>query len=183
MDRISINLLPPELKLSKKKEKKKQLAVRISVSVLVLMIIITGSLIGMSVMQSSSLETESRRLESLQTQVSTYKEAEGIAYLLKNRLSGIEQAAGRKFPQTEAFNMLTQLTPDLVNLYAFKVDKASKVNLQGLTDYPGALETYFTNLTDPKINEGKVTKVTVNSLNKGTTNTIRFDLNIGVTGL
>jgi len=183
MDRISINLLPPELKLSKKKEQKKQWAMRVSVGVLVGMILATSSLIAVSVVQSALLSSEERKLENLKNQVATYKEAEGIASLLRNRLTGILQANQKKYPQTEAFIMLTKLTPEEVNLFAFKVDKSLKASLQGQTNSPARLEEYFTNLTDPKVNEAKINRVTVNNLNKGVAETIRFDLDVTAKGI
>lgn len=183
MDRLSINLLPPELKLNKKKQHKKNLIIRISVGILMLMILITSGLLSVSIYQKSQLEVESTALEKLKSQLGSYREQEVIAFLLRNRLSGITQAENKQFPQTQAFNLLTGITPLDVSIYAFKVDRSDKVNIQGQTNNTQALGELFINLTDPKVNVGKVSKVNLNSLNKSGADLYRFDLNVQVSNL
>jgi Tfp pilus assembly protein PilN len=140
-------------------------------------------LMAVSITQNALYQRENRALDNLKTQVGTYKEQEAIAFLLKSRMAGITQLTAKQYPQTAAFNLLTALTPDEVKIFAFKVDRTDKVNIQGETASTAALDTYFNNLVDPKATEGKIPKVTLSSLSKGNTGLLRFDLNVLTQGL
>lgn len=178
MDRININLLPPELKEFKNRERRKSLIVRVSVGLLALMIVLTGSLLSAVVLQNVRISNANKRLEETKNEVNSYKEAEAIAVVLRTRIDGINTLMAKEFPQAEAFNLVNSLTPDQVRIFSFSINKTNKLALQGETNSTQSLSGFFNSLIDPKFNEGRISKVVVDSLNRDRSSRIRFDLSI-----
>lgn len=178
MDRININLLPPELKESKKREKRRSLVTGLSIGLLVLMVLITGALLVVVVLQNRRITEANKNLENTKIEVNSYKQQEAIAVVLKSQLSTIDSLIKHEFPQAQAFNLINALTPEGIRIFSFSINKANKIVLQGETSDTFALETFFNNLIDPKFNEGKISKVVIDSLNRDRDSKIRFDLSI-----
>lgn len=178
MDRININLLPPELKEYKKREKKRGLIIRLSIGLLVIMVVITASLLVSVVLQNRKIVAGKQKLETTRVKVNAFKQKEALAVVLKTQIDDINSLITKEFPQSEAFNLINSLTPPRIRVYSFSINKSNKIILQGETTDTLALETFFNNLVDPKFNEGKISKVVVDSLNRDKDAKMRFDLTI-----
>lgn len=178
MDRININLLPPELKEIKKREKKRSLIIRLSIGMLVLMVIATTILLISVVLQNRKISLANQKLGTTKNEVNNYKKQEAVAVVLKSQLDTISTLFSKEFPQAQAFNLVNALTPAQIRVYSFSINKSNKIVLQGETQNTSSLETFFNNLIDPKFNEGKISKVVVDSLNRNREGKIRFDLTI-----
>lgn len=178
MDRISINLLPVGLKESKQLLKKKKLINLISISVLGILVVITGVLVVLSVIQNRQVSSETAELSSFESTISSLKEREAAAVILKKRLGAVSTIIKQKYPQTDSFLLVTSLLPEQVSMQVFTTDQANMVSLQGNSPDAASLQKFFDNLTDPKINEGKITQTEINNLNRGTSPQLGFDLKI-----
>ncbi len=178
MDRISINLLPPQLKENKQFESKKKLIYRISIAFLLVLILLTAGLIVMTVIQKSQLQKEVAKTASLTGKIDSLRENEAAVMILKNRLNTITQISGKQYSQTDSFILVTSLLPPNVNMQSFTVDQRNSVSLQGNAETASDLQKFFDNLSDPTVNEGKITKTTISSLNRGPSSRMVFDLEI-----
>jgi Tfp pilus assembly protein PilN len=165
MDRISINLLPLDLKENKKNLKQKRLINTISIGILTSLVIVSGVLVVLSILQNNQLNSEKNQLTNLENTVSSLKEKEAAVIILKKRISDISQIRNQKYPQADSFKLTTSLLPE-------------NVSIQGLSTDAASLQKFFDNLTDPKINEGKITKTVITNLNRGSSPQLGFDLEI-----
>lgn len=182
MDKLKINLIPPEIKAKVKKQAKRSLITRISIGLLGLLIIFTSLILAGVIFQKAALQSLDSEIEKEKQQVGTYKDKEAVVTFLKNRIDTINQYANTQYHQGEIFELITKLFPSGVRLSGLQVDKNPVALLQGETEDTASLDQFFSNLTDPKTNEGKIASVSVESLNKSANGKIRFDLHITIGG-
>lgn len=182
MDKLKINLIPPEIKEKARKQAKRSVIIRISIGFLGLLILITSGILGVIIYQNLTLQTLNAQLEQEKTRIATLKDKEAVVFFLKNRIDSINKYTANRYSQTEVLELLESLTPEGVNLANLTLDKNNRVALQGDTTSTLALDVFFNSLTDPKENEGKITKVSVESLGKTQSNKVRFSLVINMEG-
>jgi Tfp pilus assembly protein PilN len=180
MDRISINLLPIDLKENKKLLYKKKLINLISTGILLALILITGTLVILALIQNRQLNSSQNQIGQLENSISSLKEKEASVVILKKRLNSVTQILNKKYPQTDAYLLVSSLLPNNVAFQSFVSEQANNVTIQGKAADAASLQTFFDNLTDPKINEGKVTKTVISNLNRGSSPELNFDLEISV---
>lgn len=178
MDKLKINLIPPEIKERAKKQQKKARVIKVSVGILVVLIVITIALIGGVVLQNGKLQSLNNELEQQRTQISQLKDNEATIFFLKNRIDTINQYDRNKYPQGEVFELMRKLIPPGINMTYLQVNKTETVSFQGDTVSSAALELFFNNLMNPAKNEGRIAGVSVDSLSKTQAGSIVFDLKI-----
>jgi hypothetical protein len=181
MSKLSINLLPPELEANKKKAKRRALINRLSVSLLAFMVALSAVGLVLDIIQSLNVKNLDRKVDSVKAEVTKQKKQEELVLVLKDRISGINNLLNNDTPHAKAFNLITKLVPDSVKINNFSIDKKGVVLLGGETTSPTYLSAFFNNLTDPTINENKISQVTVESLSVSPS-TIKFDMSIGLSG-
>lgn len=180
MDKLKINLIPPELKELAKKDAKRSLVNRISVLLLGVLVLITAGILGVVIYQSVSLSVLNASIEQERLRVNSFKDREAVVRLLKNRIDTINQFTGNRYKQGEIFNIMISLFPPDVVLKSILVNKTSSVAISGETEDTRALQNFFNNLTDPRVNEGKIASVNIESLSQSQTGGIRFDLKVNL---
>lgn len=178
MEKISINLLPIELRAESKKNTKQSLAIRVSVGILVLVIICSLGVLIWTFYLKSSLQESSDRLAKVTQVIQDQKDKEGLAVILKSRLDIITKLTQKESSQTESFNLITSLLPSDIKMLTFTVDKTGVIRLTAFTTSLPSMQTFFNNLTDPKKNEGKIISTRVESLNKNLDGNYNFELSI-----
>lgn len=180
MEKISINLLPPELKFEKSQEKKKALIAKISVLALIVMIGITAFGLSLRVYQKVEVSRLEGQIAGLKNSLSSLGETESMVTTLKGRLQSISQINTSDPKTMNAFNLIYQLFPQDIKVGSFTVDKTGQVQITGEAPTLGSLQSFFNNLTDPSLNQGKVKSIKINSLSKTTLTNIRFDITIAL---
>lgn len=178
MDKIKINLLPPEIKEKAKKEAKQSLINKTSIALLGVLILITSSILAIVIFQGTSVNLLSSDIEKEKSRIQGKKDAEAVIRLLKNRIDTINQFATKRYKQREIFDLITSSPPQGVVLNTVHVDKSTKIVIAGQTGTTALLQKFFNNLTDPKVNEGKIASVTVESLNRNQLGKINFELSV-----
>lgn len=178
MDRISINLLPPQLKENKLFERKKKLINRLCVGFLSLLVVTSTVLIIFSVMQNNDLNSENEKLALVENNLNSLNEKEATVIILKKRLADITKIQNKKYPQTESFILISSLLPEETSMQSFSVDVGNKITLNGIAENAAAMQKFFDNLTDPAVNEGKIVKTNITNLNRGFSPRLIFELEI-----
>lgn len=178
MDKLRINLIPPELKELAKKDAKRALVNQISILLLGVLILITAGILGVVIYQSVSLGALNVSIEQERVQINLSKDKEAVVKLLKNRVDTINQFSGNRYKQGEIFSMIMNLFPAGIVLGSIQINKTSSVVISGETENTESLQNFFNNLTDPKTNEGKIASVKVESLSQSQRGGIRFDLKV-----
>jgi Tfp pilus assembly protein PilN len=180
MDKIKINLLPPEIKEKAKKEAKQSLINKISIALLGVLILITSSILAVVIFQGATVNLLNTEIENEKSRIQSQKDTEAIVFLLKNRIDTINQFTNKRYKQREVFDLITSLFPQGVALKTVLIDKTTKVVVVGQTDNTFSLQAFFDNLTDPQTNEGKIANVTVESLNNNQPGKINFELSVNL---
>lgn len=180
MDKIKINLLPPEIKEKEKKDVRQSLINKISIALLGVLILFTSGILAVVIYQGSTINLLNADIEKEKSRIQSQKDKETIVFLLKNRIDTINQFTNKRYKQGEIYDLITGLFPQDVALRTILVDKTTKVAVLGNTESPLALQTLFDNLTDPKTNEGKIETVTVENLSNNQSGKINFDLSINL---
>ena len=176
MDRISINLLPSDLKENSQIKKKKKLINLISIFFLSGLIVLTLGLIIFSVLQNKKLTEEKLAVKNLENSLTNLKETEAAVVILKKRLSIISSIMNQPSPQTDSFLIITGLMPENLEVQTINIDQPNIVNIQGFAPNAETMQKFLDNLTDPTINEGKIAKTAISNLNRGTAPRLGFDL-------
>lgn len=183
MNKLNINLLPIEMEQSKKSAKRKALVIRLSVIFLIVMIGLTSLVMVVAITQNFALRLEESKLKQSKDQITAMQEKEGLLFILRNRLDGINNINSRPSPAASAYNLLTSLVPPGVSMLSFSVGKNANVSISGETSSVVALNNFFTNLSDPAKHEGKIGNTKIENLGRGgATDRIRFDLGVNITG-
>lgn len=176
MDKLKINLIPPEIKEKAKKAAKSAVVVRLSVGLLGVLILITAGILAVIIYQSVTVQALNSDIEKEKEALVPLKDKEAVVFFLKNRIDTINKFAATQNTQNELFEIITGLLPEGVSLLVLQINKSDQVVLQGETNSSISLDNFFNNLTDPQTHDGKVASVSVESLNKGQTGVIRFSL-------
>lgn len=183
MDKLKINLIPPEIKEKVKKQAKRVLITKISVALLGVLIVITSLILGGVIFQKAQLQGLNSIIEQEKQQIGALKDKEAVVIFLKNRIDTINQVTDGHYKQDETLELITGLFPDGVNLGSLQIDKSSIAIVSGDTFDTLLLQQLFDNLTDPQTNDGKIASISVESLNKNASGKIRFDLQINLLGV
>lgn len=178
MDKLRLNLIPPELKELAKKDAKRVLVNKISILLLGVLILVTACILAVVIYQSMSLGVLKATLEQERLRINSSKDKEAVVRFLKNRIDTINQFTGNRYKQGEIFNLMMNLFPSGIVLGSIQINKTNTVVISGETENTEPLQNYFSNLTDPKINEGKIASVKVESLSQSQIGGIRFDLKV-----
>lgn len=176
--KISLNLLPEQLKTSQKSKARFSLAKKASVTALVVMVILTSSLFAYTVFDSFKIKSASQELEQVKVEVDSYKDKEALAAVLKTRLDTINTISQTSSPQNTAFNLLTKIIPSDIRVRSLLVDKSSHATTSIESLSTGSLDNLFNKLTNPVVHDGKISKTQVESLSRSQTGIYRSELNI-----
>ena len=180
MDKLKINLIPPEVKAKAKKDAKRALGVRISVGLLGVLILITSGILAVIIYQSVTVQALNSEIENQKTAIVKLRNKEAIAFFLKNRIDTINQFALTQNQQSDMFVLINSLFPAGIDLLSLQIDKSDKVQLQAETLSTLSLENLLNSLTDPDENEGRIASVSVDSLNRNQAGLIRFSLTLNI---
>lgn len=178
MEKISINLLPPEIGVLAQQKSNQNVLVTFSVALLVLSITVSMIMLGFELYQKSSLSKAQEELTTIKNQITSLDQEEKLNFVLKNRLQGISKIYPRDLYQSKTYNFLTSLVPQDMRFLVFSVGQSGKVALSADTVSSSALEEFFNSLTNPASSEGRITATNIDNLSLVQNGRIKFDLTI-----
>lgn len=165
--KISINLLPLEiieLEIKKTKFYKIQF---IGIAVILSLVFLASLTVALRILQSRNISEVQARISQTEQKASDLKSTQASLLLLKNRLTVIDKYLGIPSKQFEIFKLIDKLIPPAVAINAITIDKTNEVVLMALAPDAGSLDRLVSNLTDKESNEGRISQVSVESLNRG----------------
>lgn len=165
--RISINLLPPETINKELKRAKFYKIQAIGVTIVMVMVFLASLTVGLRILQSRSINAIQTTLASEEQKVTDLKDIQGNLFVLKDRLKIIDQYLGTTSPQSSMYKLLEKLIPPSVAISGVNVNHTGEVIFSVLTADSSILDTLVSNLTDKETNEGRITQVSIDSLNRG----------------
>lgn len=165
--RISINLLPPETIANELKRAKFYKIQVIGVTIVLVMVFLASLTVGLRILQSSHITGIQTTLASEEQKITDLKDTQGTLIVLKDRLKVIDQYLGVASSQSSMYKLIDKLIPPAVAVSGINIDKTGGVVFSVLTTDSSILDALVSSLTDKEANEGKITQVSVESLNRG----------------
>lgn len=180
MAKISINLLPPEIKADERK-KAKFYKVQFSGVVIILVMVFLASLtVALRILQSRRITEVQAKLSQSERRVSDLKATQGTLFILKDRLTTINQYLGVSSKQTSSYRLIEALLPSSVIINSVSIDKTGEVTLLAILPDSTTLDNMINNLITKETNEGKIGQVSVDSLNRGRDGLFRTSLKMRI---
>ncbi len=178
MEKITINLLPPEVNLAQKQGQKFYKIRVLSIAVMVILTFLSSTVFALRILQSQNLTLAREKFEQAQGKVSELKDQEAKLQVLKSRVTNIRQIKSNPSKQSQLFNLISAIIPPSIIVNSFGADRAGNVNLSAITADYLSLDLFLRDLVDPQINEGKIGAVDIENLSRGRDGVYRTNLKI-----
>lgn len=178
--RISINLLPPEFLAEELKRTKFIRVQTIGVGIILVMIFLASLTVALRILQSYSISQIRSKLDQVEEKVLSLKNRQASMVLLKNRLVTIDKYLGETSIQNNMYTLLDKLIPESVIVTSLSVDKGGNTTIIAGVSDSTTLDNLMSNLTLSDINEGKIKRVDIESLNRGRDGFYRLSFKVEV---
>lgn len=177
MEKISINLLPYEFTAALQRRKTFLKIQAVGYSIVLLTVFLSVLLVTLRILQSSQLNATSARAKEAEGKVSSFSGRQASLVLLKDRLQAAEQHVGISSKQAEMYNLISSLLPRELTVTQISIGEG-EVLVTAYTSDVNVLDKTLSVLLDKEKNEGKVTKVSIDSLNRGRDGVFRSILKV-----
>lgn len=178
MKGLKINLLPNEILTQEVSQKQKSLKIRVCIFLILVTVIGSLSLLSLRYLQNIEDNNIQTQVTNLNIEASNYKDREQSLVSLKKRLEALHQLAQIESKQSSALNLVTTIAPPSVQIVFLGVDKRGRVTLTGQSSSALDIQLFLDQLVDIRSNQGKIQKVSLESLNKLGQTDLKFDLAI-----
>lgn len=166
MPKITINLLPDELKILEKEKTRKALITKIIIIIIITVIIVALITFVQSLLKKNEVVSIERDLSTAQQRVSALNAQEGYLSLLKGRLSSIKTISDIDSQVVSNYHFIFSLVPQDVTLKTIKVGKEASILLGGTANTGSAFNTFLENLTYSDKHQDKIAKINLQNLIK-----------------
>lgn len=178
MAKISINLLPAEFIAESYKAAKFYKVQTVGVAAIMLVVFLSSLVVALRILQSRNIQQLQADLNSSEGRISFKQQTEASLFLLKNRLTTIDQFLSIPSAQTQMYKAIIDLLPPTVSLTAISVDKGAEVLVSAVVQDANALDNLIVNLTPQDNNEGKISQVSIEGITRGRDGIYRVNLKI-----
>lgn len=167
MAKISINLLPPEIMAQELKKARFYRIQLVGITIILVMVFLASLTVALRILQSRNIAVIQATLAEQEQKVSDLKDTQVALFLLKNRLNVIDQYFGISSQQSSMYSLLDKLIPDSVSVNAVTIGKNGTVTLLATVPDSAILDSLVNNLVTKETNEGKISQVSLDALNRG----------------
>lgn len=178
MANISINLLPIEFKQEEFKRTKFYKVQTIGVAIILVMTFLASLTVALRIIQSQKISQTKSRLSQAEEKVSNLKTVQASLVLLKDRLTAIDQYLGFPSQQTQMHQLVSELLPANANVSSISVDSGGEAIILVTVSDSSSLEFLINNLTSRDKNQGKISQVSLENINRGRDGVYRINLKI-----
>jgi len=174
----SINLLPISYKEFQKRESKFYKIQNISISLLLFLIFVTSITIALRIIQAQQINAAEGLLEQNNQKVSDLKPREASLFLLKDRLTNIDQITSLPSKQRSIYNLVSQLIPANLNLNFVSVDTNGDMLISIVAPNFASLDELLIVLTSKDKNEDSIAAVSLESFSRSRDGLYRASIKI-----
>lgn len=174
MERININLLPAEDALKQKKVRRFLLIQTVSTVLLLGLIFLTSSAFALRVLQGQNISKVQSLAQEEEARVGGFKDKETALFVLKNRLSAINNIVKTSGTQAAIYDLVVSDLPPSVVATSVSIDKVGNV-IESLIVPDGRT---LDNLLAKFLNQAQ--KIEVESLSRGRDGIYRVNLKIQI---
>lgn len=178
MAKISINLLPPEIIAKELKRANFYKIQFIGIVIILTMVFLASLTMALRILQSRNITDVQAKLTQTEQRVSDLKSTQASLFLLKNRLTVIDNYLGVSSKQSSMYNLIEKLIPPSVAINAITINKSDEAVLLALVPDASTLDNLMNSLTVKEENGGKIIRVSVESLNRGKDGLYRINFKI-----
>lgn len=178
MAKIAINLLPEEFRAEDLKNAQFYKAQAWGVAIILFMVFLSSLTVALRVIQNQNITQIQTKLARAEEKISGLKNTQASLYILKNRLATINQYLEIPSSNSQLYKIITKLLPPQVLLNSLSVTSSSEVLLLVTTVDGTSIDRLVTNLTTRESNEGKISQVAIENINRGRDGIYRVNLKI-----
>lgn len=176
--KLSINLLPIEFTEQDIKRAKFYKVQIIGVSVILFMFFLSSLTVALRFLQSQKITQVQNQLTQSEEKVSGFKTTQASLFILKNRVADIDKYFQNSSNQTQIYKIITNLVPASVLVNSISVDKTGEVLVVATTNSPEGIDRFINNLNSKEFNEGRINKISLESISRGKDGIFRINLNV-----
>lgn len=178
MAKISINLLPPEI-IAKGVKQASFYKIQIAgVAVILAMVFLASLTVALRILQSRNIAVIQKKITQSEERITALKGTQAALLLLKNRLEIVSKYLGVPSEQASMYKLINEIVPQTVAISSMAVTKTGEVSLLAVVPDNVVLDDLVHKLTLKENNEGKISQVGIESLNRGRDGLYRISLKI-----
>lgn len=177
-DKITINLIPQELRVAQKKEdglKKLQL---FGTMFILLLIFLSSLSYALRILQSQSIDKAQRSVEGVESQISKLQIREQSVLTLKDRVVNISRISALPSKQRIVYNLVKSLTPAGVTISTIAVERDGTAAISIAASDNGLIDNFTNSLLSPEKNGGKISRVEIDNLSRGSDKFYRASMKV-----
>lgn len=178
MAKISINLLPVEVRLKELKRAKFYKIQFIGVALILCLLFLTSLTFALQILQNRNVGFYKARLTLAEEKVSNFKDTQASLVVLKDRITVIDKYLGVPSKQSEMYLLINKLVPQSVEINAITVSKEGEVSFLALAPDFVSLDTLVNNLSLSEKNDEKISQVSIESLGRSKDGLYRVSLKV-----
>lgn len=178
MAKISINLLPPEFNAEQIKRTKFYKIQAVGVIVILVMTFLASISVALRILQTQNINEVKAQLSQEEQKIENLKDRQASLLILKNRLATINSYLGVSSQQAAIFNLINQLLPTSVSVTSLSVDRLGSVLISAVVPDSLTLDETISSLISEEVNQGKISGVAIESLNRGKDGIYRLSIKV-----
>lgn len=178
MAKFSIDLLPLEFKAEEIKRTKFYKIQVIGVVTILILAFASSLTIALRILQSQNLSQIQSRLSQTERRVSELQTTQTSLLVLKSRLAIIGEYLGTQSEQAQIYTIVSKLLPAEVVINGISISQSGEVSLTAVTQDSDSLDRLIDNLLSPQQNQGKISKVSLETFSRGKDGIYRLSLRI-----
>lgn len=176
--KITINLIPPEIQETELKKANFYKIQYIGIATVLIMVFLASLTGTLRILQNRNVTEVQARLTQTEQVVSDLKNTQASLLLLKDRLAVISKYWGVPSEQSSAYQLINKLIPSSIVINSIIVDRSGEVTLLASAPDSSVLDNLMSNFTAKENNDGKISKVSIESFNRGRDGFYRISLKI-----
>lgn len=180
MAKISINLLPPEIITQSAKKAKFYKIQAAGIAIILILVFLSSLTVAMRILQSRNIAVVQAKLTEEEQRISDMKTKEASLFLLKNRLSVIEQYLGVPSKESATYTLISGLIPSSIGVNSLSINKSGEAILMASVPDYISLDNLINNFTMKENNEGKISELSIESLSRGRDGLYRISFKVMV---
>ncbi len=146
---------------------------------MILFLIFLSSLtVALKILQTQRLKQTENQLNDATQRVVSYKDRQVTLTALKNRLTAIDKYIGVTSLQAGLLNLINTILPSSAAVSALVIDRSGEIVLSATVSSSSDLDQIINSLTDKDKNHGKISQVSIESLNRSRDGAFRVNLKI-----
>lgn len=178
INKVLVNLLPPEVLLQRRQSFKLSLANKLSIVALVSLVFFSSVTLAFRLTQNAQMKNAENDLAFATEKINTLKPREQDAILLKGRLESIQKLIGGDDKRKAIFNLVVYLALPNMQISDVSVDPQGGMNISMISRTLESFDDFLSKLSHKETNSGIIQKVYLESLSMGRDGTYRFTLKI-----